>query len=327
MNIMKRIVSLTLFILFFSLEIYAGGNCPAPFKEDDLFCIMRKYANMYEGSGRSDSSQSYVSGPNGVYQGPSVPNTSKGFTGFIQEGPNSVNSNRPCARLGEDEYQEDAEAFAQTERGREEWQRFRAYAGNQSGVVGEISDVASRENFTEAPGNSPSVTVELKDGDPETDGFYRYGPDWKKFGTEKTIWQLEEAGKKLAEVDMAMAVGNISRHGGGKLDPHQTHREGKNVDLRFMNSSGRGAACSYNDTNGDGEVTESEKNDGKLAPCYNREQTRIMLETVINVDPSNVKTVYVNDPALRSDMQRKFPGVYFAHCAGHDNHLHLTFKE
>lgn len=173
-----------------------------------------------------------------------------------------------------------------------------------------LSDTANIENQTSAPTPSSSISAELPNGDPETDGFYRYNDgDRNVFGTNSVIWQLTEAGKKLAESGMSMGIGDISKKGGGKLPPHQTHRDGKSVDMRFVGHDGQAKACVYTNR------------------CYSRENTKVMLETLINVNPSNVRLVYLNDPILREEMKIKFPDIEFKNCAGHDNHLHVNFKE
>jgi len=313
----KVLLSATFFVMFNA--VYA--SCPAPFKKDDLFCHLLAISKLSEESDSGEYDPSDYN--NAPVQAPTKLQESyvgdKGIINRVTTGPNQILEDQKCAfrkisaSFQEKQENNRQEQIAENKRIKKERQEWYAFSRNdiRTTRTGDLSETAQRENQAKAPGNSSKVNVALKDGDPKKDGFYRYNDsDNYVFGTEKTIWQLEEAGKKLAAAGLNMGIGDISRKGGGKLPPHQTHRQGKDVDLRFLNSNGDAKRCVYTDTS-----------------CYSRDKTREMLETLINVDPSNVKTVYVNDPKLRAEMRKNFPGVYFSNCKGHDNHLHVKFKE
>ena len=162
-----------------------------------------------------------------------------------------------------------------------------------------------------APGSDPAVKVALKDGKPTEDGFYRYGAgDGNYYGTERVIWQLQEAGQAMKEKGISIGIGDISKKGGGNLPPHKTHKDGKSVDLRLVGPNGRSTTCTVN-------------NKG----CYSREKTMEAIATIIDMDPNNVKLVYLNDPELRKTMRSRYPGVLFKSCPGHDNHMHINFRK
>lgn len=145
-------------------------------------------------------------------------------------------------------------------------------------------------------------------------GYYRYKDgDKKVYGTERTIWRLKAAGKLLAEENIVMGVGDISSRG-GPTGGHREHQGGQDVDLRLINDQGVAGPCT---------VSRS---------CYNREKTFKMIKTLIDVDPTKVDKVLINDPELRSKINSYYKEKTGSSrnisrsCAGHDNHIHFSWK-
>jgi hypothetical protein len=155
-------------------------------------------------------------------------------------------------------------------------------------------------------------------------GYYSYSPAERQWGTERTTWRLQEAGRRLAEQDLVMAIGNISKEGGGRLPPHSSHQRGVDIDLRLMGTNGRGYAGTY----GSGE--------------YSRDNTFRMIQALIDTDPQNVRHIIVNDPQLVDMVNNYYQSItgsnriVSAICRNrrennsrrtmHDNHIHFSWN-
>ncbi len=78
----------------------------------------------------------------------------------------------------------------------------------------------------------PDCSVQLLSGD----GIEVKHPD-HAFGTEKTVVLFREAVRHLREREPAappVVVGDLSRHGGGWLRPHRSHRDGRDIDVGYF---------------------------------------------------------------------------------------------
>jgi hypothetical protein len=169
----------------------------------------------------------------------------------------------------------------------------------------------------------PQIGINQSDRAREA-GYYSYSPADRQWGTERTAWRIQEAGKRLAEQNLVMAVGNISKQGGGRLAPHSSHQRGVDIDLRLMGSNGRGYAGTY----GSGE--------------YSRDNTFKMIQALIDTDPQNVRHIIVNDPQLVGMVNNYYQAItgsnriVSAICRNkregnnrstmHDNHIHFSWN-
>ena len=150
-------------------------------------------------------------------------------------------------------------------------------------------------------------------------GYYRYkDTDKIVYGTQRTVWRIKAAGKLLAEKGIEMGIGDMSKRGGGDVPNHSSHERGRDVDLRLLNSSGKATPC---------QVTNSS--------CYSVNKTFEMIKTFIDVDPTKINRIYVNDKALRdkvNEYYRSLPGnagkgVLAKAETGHHNHVHINWKQ
>lgn len=91
-------------------------------------------------------------------------------------------------------------------------------------------------------------------------------------------------------------VGNISLANGARFKPHESHRDGLQVDVRAIRRDGRELPCT------------------RLDAQYDRLATAKLIELFVR-HPS-VKRVLFNDSTI--------PGVRPA--AGHDNHFHAELR-
>lgn len=155
-------------------------------------------------------------------------------------------------------------------------------------------------------------------------GYYSYSPAERQWATERTTWRIQEAGKRLAEQGLIMAVGNISKQGGGELKPHSSHRNGVDIDLRLMGQNGRGYMGTYDSSE------------------YSQENTFKMIQALIDTDPDNVRHIIVNDPQLVSRINSYYQQrtnsnrIISAICSNkregnsrsamHDNHIHFSWN-
>lgn len=172
------------------------------------------------------------------------------------------------------------------------------------------------------PKSGGSINTQLPDANRGTDdaakyGYYRYKDgDNRVYGTERTVWRLRAAGKILAQQKLVMGVGDISKRGGGRIPPHESHRNGRDVDLRLLNKSGEATACTVSDSS-----------------CYSRDNTYKMLTALIDVDPTKVRTILVNDATLRSRINQYYKTKTGSSrnisqsCTGHHNHIHFSWNE
>lgn len=169
------------------------------------------------------------------------------------------------------------------------------------------------------PPKGGAVRTQLPDVSATSEDVYKYGyyrykdGDGKVYGTNRTIWRLRAAGKLLAKERMVMGVGDISTRG-GPTRGHAEHQTGKDVDLRLMNSNGVATACSVGQS------------------CYDRGKTFKMIKTLIDVDPTQVDKILINDATLRSQINNYYQAKtgdnrnVARSCSGHHNHVHFSWK-
>ncbi|WP_197426035.1 hypothetical protein, partial [Erythrobacter sp. CCH5-A1] len=92
-------------------------------------------------------------------------------------------------------------------------------------------------------------------------------------------------------------IGDISKRGGGDIAGHETHEQGRQVDIRPFRRDGGNAPVTWQ------------------SRAYDREQTRNYIEFMKERNPGT--TVLFNDPVLvKEGLTQKYDG--------HDNHLHCN---
>jgi peptidoglycan hydrolase-like protein with peptidoglycan-binding domain len=123
------------------------------------------------------------------------------------------------------------------------------------------------------------------------------------WGTGLTIGALERAAMLFATTGHGgVAVGDISLEHGGNIAGHATHEVGLDVDLRLVRKAGN--QCLYGTT--------------YRLSTYDREATRILIQTIRAAAPGHVKLIYFNDPVLIAE------GLTTRYL-GHDDHLHVRY--
>jgi peptidoglycan hydrolase-like protein with peptidoglycan-binding domain len=121
-----------------------------------------------------------------------------------------------------------------------------------------------------------------------------------QFGRASTIRHIQQLGELWHDQhpDRDLAIGDISRKGGGPFPPHATHKDGLDVDIRPLTNNG------INEPTNIGAVN------------FSHALTREMLLLV--KDNFKVEVVFFNDPLTIKE------GLTH-HAKGHDNHVHVRF--
>jgi peptidoglycan hydrolase-like protein with peptidoglycan-binding domain len=122
-----------------------------------------------------------------------------------------------------------------------------------------------------------------------------------QFGRAKTIRNIQALGELWSNKHpgQVVAVGDISRKGGGPFPPHATHKDGLDVDFRPLTN------------NGANEPT----NTG--AANFSHEKTRELI--LLIRENFDVEVVFFNDRlTIKEGITRQ--------AKGHDNHLHVRFR-
>ncbi|MGA8054434.1 MAG: peptidoglycan-binding domain-containing protein [Burkholderiales bacterium] len=130
-------------------------------------------------------------------------------------------------------------------------------------------------------------------------GHYSYSPLANQYGTAACIQALRDVCAQFRRnlPDVEIGIGDISFARGGHMSPHQSHREGRHVDLRPLRKDKKRLPVTISD------------------PSYSRELTKLLVQSLRA--HRNVKSILFNDTQI--------PGT--TSYAGHDNHLHVTMKE
>ena len=137
------------------------------------------------------------------------------------------------------------------------------------------------------------------------EGFRSYANASRQFATAGVIGEMEASSRAWASRGGSpVNIGEMSVNGGGDISGHQTHENGRNVDVRPMRSDGRSLPVSWRDAGYDRNAT--------------REYIRMMRERNPNA------RVLFNDPVLiREGLAQR--GDRPDAPQHHDNHLHLIF--
>jgi murein endopeptidase len=120
-------------------------------------------------------------------------------------------------------------------------------------------------------------------------------------GRASTIRSLQQLGEAWSEKHptIPIAVGDISRRGGGPFPPHASHKDGRDADLRPLTNNGRNEPTNIDAVN--------------FSHALTRELILLIRE---QFDP---EVIFFNDPlTIQEGLTR--------HAKGHGNHLHVRFR-
>jgi len=129
-------------------------------------------------------------------------------------------------------------------------------------------------------------------------GYYSYSAMPRQYGTSACIQTLRDVCDqfKLNMQGLEVGVGDISFAQGGEMQPHNSHRNGLDVDIRPLRTDKQNAPV---------DIAHAQ---------YSRDFTKTLVESLLA--HRNVKGILFNDKEIKHVTQ----------WAGHDNHLHVTMK-
>ncbi len=128
-------------------------------------------------------------------------------------------------------------------------------------------------------------------------GYYPYSPRANQYGTQTTIDTVVQISRDwFRNQRYQVGIGDISLENGGPMPEHDSHRNGRNVDIRPMR---------LDQANMPVTITSAQ---------YDREATRLLVESLLA--HANVEEILFNDTQIA--------GVKW--WAGHDNHLHVKMR-
>ena len=157
------------------------------------------------------------------------------------------------------------------------------------------------------PGNIKSPLILLPDNLP---GIYKYfGTDPRdsdKWIFPDAINALMKLGEMMREKGLEIGVGDISLEGGGpffeygslKKLSHQTHKEGKDIDIRPIRKDRKRLPVTWKSSS------------------YDMKSTHELIKLAKEV---GFKWIYFNDPIIDANYE------WVLSCRGHNNHLHLHY--
>jgi len=121
-----------------------------------------------------------------------------------------------------------------------------------------------------------------------------------QFGRASTVRSIQHFGELWHErhPTVPVAIGDMSRRGGGPFPPHASHADGRDVDIRPLTNNGRNEPTNIAAAN--------------FSHALTRELIVLIRETF---DPD---AIFFNDPlTIQEGLTRR--------AAGHHNHLHVRF--
>lgn len=181
--------------------------------------------------------------------------------------------------------------------------RDRPVPASEPGPLPPAPPLAAKSHAVSRPpaipqGPSAAIVSALPEAGP---GFFSYTRPERRFGRAEVIRVLRELGAawQRAHPDgPRIAIGDLSRRGGGPMPPHHSHQLGVDVDIRLMRQDGRETGVTFRD------------------PAYSLALTRDLVNRLRTNGRLAVQYIFCNDPRLPGTRQ----------WAGHENHLHVRFQ-
>ncbi len=122
-----------------------------------------------------------------------------------------------------------------------------------------------------------------------------------QFGRASTVRAVQHLGELWHDrrPTVPIAIGDMSRRGGGPFPPHASHRDGCDADIRPLTNNGRNEPTNV------------------AAANYSHALTRELI--LLIRQELNPEVIFFNDPLTISEgLTRR--------AAGHENHLHVRFR-
>ena len=149
--------------------------------------------------------------------------------------------------------------------------------------------------------NSASVETVLPESGIGYVTFNREPGGRDQFGRASTVRAVQHLGELWHDrhPTTPVAVGDMSRRGGGPFPPHASHTDGRDVDVRPLTNNGRNEPTNVDAAN------------------YSHALTRELI--LLIRQELNPEVIFFNDPlTIGEGLTRR--------AAGHGNHLHVRFR-
>jgi penicillin-insensitive murein DD-endopeptidase len=128
-------------------------------------------------------------------------------------------------------------------------------------------------------------------------GYYSYSEFARQYGTPDAIKMLQDVSINFySNTGREVGIGDISFRNGAYMSPHQTHRSGKNIDIRPVRKDGLASPVTIDSAD------------------YSSSDTALLVSELLA--HSNVSGILFNDRTIK--------GV--SYHQGHHNHLHVMAK-
>lgn len=154
-------------------------------------------------------------------------------------------------------------------------------------------------------------------------GYIHYNPDGKDvddWGTLDLINVIEAAARELGTSPPLIQVGDLSLRHGGPFPGHGSHRNGLDVDIRYVRKDGKHTPLDIFTSPQDYDSAATMKMMGAIITAA--ENTYNIDVVWIFVDLTSLKFV---DSDLKSIVG--FPGVWLNDTPDHANHFHLRLED
>jgi murein endopeptidase len=146
------------------------------------------------------------------------------------------------------------------------------------------------------------------------------------WGHPYVIEFLEDLSKDLKRKGFfGVAIGDISKKDGTGIPGHKTHKNGRNVDVYFINKNKKPMGRRDNDLDKDGFP------DNMYSKNYSHKYTLQLIETVLDADIKNDKVkisrVLCQDEEINRYCNKKYKkSNLFKNIKLHEDHFHIIFK-
>ncbi len=176
------------------------------------------------------------------------------------------------------------------------WKFFRDEAKKMLSQVAPASKPASSGSCRTT---IPQVNTLMPESAP---GLEAKKPSSHRYGLAEAIAALTEIGRRWQAAHPSgplVRIRDISRCGGGKFPPHDSHRMGIDVDIGLMRNDGRTAAVNH-----------------RMQPSkYSQELTQEMVDTIRANGLLGVHRIWFSDKGVRN----------VTHDTSHNDHVHVRF--
>lgn len=162
---------------------------------------------------------------------------------------------------------------------------------------------------------------------PENKQLYTIRRPEEAYGSTHALDQLQLAiarWRRDSGYTGSLKIGSISKQGGGKLDPHSSHRSGRDVDIRLPLESNDGSADNVDDVDWDATwaLVMALVDTGEVVTIYLTTSRQKYLHAAAKRAGASKDTI---DRVLQYPEKGGRNNGIVRHADGHDAHIHVRF--